>query len=381
MSKIKLFLLRIKKNDSLLNRSNRLIKANNNKLYSNRKNTKHFLKSLIVNSKSFIGIFPFMGILFSLCLIKFNFFDFVNLPQFHFKPIKEGIATALLDTRLSNIISITSVSLTIIGFIMTNLSKRNKESYNILFDMSYLYPIIYYTFSTSILLIFFSTFRSFFDEWEIYNIAIFAMVCITFEFIFIAFLFSRIKHFTDPDFIYKYSKENIVRYANRVIYNEKLHIESKKILEKCLSKFGKSVYSLYGSKFKNKLLITSQTEQIVKDVDLKMIENCLANVKHNETKDQIEFISFGINQPIIQEIGFNYACLSDRVFQHSTIQRSLDEFIYKGKPKLHNRKLREIIDSLHDKVSQSIRTNDQETLKQNLEVYDTLFKLYFENFK
>lgn len=381
MKNIKINLLRFKGKQSLRNRTISVVKHKYRGLHNNKFNKVNYIKSQVSSHWFFLIIIPLMIILTSVCFIDLNIIDLIGLDFLHIKLIERNLALGLLDARINNIIAITSVSLTVIGFLFTNMSQKNKDSYNMLFKLSYFFAILYYSLTTSAILILMSTYRNSYEEWQLMNISLLAVMFILFEFLFIGFLFSRIIMFTDPDSIYKYSKEKFLDSVQRFIYDEKITHESKVIVESIFSRAGKRVASLYGSRFKNKLYIISKLpESVIIDINVSAIEKCILNISNNENGDQMEFVPFGLNQGLLKGFDHNYANLSENIFQHNTVQNTLSEYIFLASPKKENIGLHEMNESLYNKTISAIQTNNIETIKHNLEIYDSLYNLYFENF-
>lgn len=123
----------------------------------------------------------------------FRGIDFLN-----FISIKDETSRILVDQRTTNIATIISITLVVVGFLINNLAVKSSLTYKLLFKKSYLYPTIYLTLSTIGCFIIVSTLRDtkipFFD----FSRAVLAGTYLVFIILFlIGFLFRTIIQFTN----------------------------------------------------------------------------------------------------------------------------------------------------------------------------------------
>jgi hypothetical protein len=134
----------------------------------------------------FVVIFFAFSSLFS----GIDFLNFINL--------KDETSRILVDQRTTNIATIISITLVVVGFLINNLAVKSSLTYKLLFKKSYLYPTIYLTLSTIGCFIIVSTLRDtqipFFD----FSRAVLAGTYLVFIILFlIGFLFRTIIQFTN----------------------------------------------------------------------------------------------------------------------------------------------------------------------------------------
>ena len=106
-----------------------------------------------------------------------------------FIPLPKETAMIIIDQRTTNLATIFSITLVVIGWLITNISIKEAISYNLLFKKTYIYPIFYYIIALIGCMMLCSLFR----HWEMLNIRdaiisitymiLFALVCITFLFV------------------------------------------------------------------------------------------------------------------------------------------------------------------------------------------------------
>jgi len=127
---------------------------------------------------------------FSSLFSGIDFLNFINL--------KDETSRILVDQRTTNIATIISITLVVVGFLINNLAVKSSLTYKLLFKKSYLYPTIYLTLSTIGCFIIVSTLRDthipFFD----FSRAVLAGTYLVFIILFlIGFLFRTIIQFTN----------------------------------------------------------------------------------------------------------------------------------------------------------------------------------------
>ncbi len=123
---------------------------------------------------------------------------FSGIDILNFINLKDETSRILVDQRTTNIATIISITLVVVGFLINNLAVKSSLTYKLLFKNSYLYPTIYLTLSTIGCFIIVSTLRDtqipFFD----FSRAVLAGTYLVFIILFlIGFLFRTIIQFTN----------------------------------------------------------------------------------------------------------------------------------------------------------------------------------------
>jgi hypothetical protein len=164
----------------------------------------------IRDKRSWILIIPLTLFAFGMCFFK--------LPLPGVFSIDKKLADGLIDSRIQNLATISAMSIAVMGFLMTNLKEKNKDSYDILFKYSYIYPIVYFILSVIGLSIVIAYFKTSFGQKneEIYiKMVILTMYMSIFVLFFIGFLLSRIIHFANPTFLLdKFLAEKTIEFYN-----------------------------------------------------------------------------------------------------------------------------------------------------------------------
>jgi hypothetical protein len=123
----------------------------------------------------------------------FSRFDFLNIIN-----LKDETSKILVDQRTTNIATIISITLVVVGFLINNLAVKSSLTYKLLFKKSYLYPTIYLTLSTIGCFIIVSTLRDTTIPFFNFSRAVLAGTYLVFIILFlIGFLFRTIIQFTN----------------------------------------------------------------------------------------------------------------------------------------------------------------------------------------
>ncbi|MGB8193686.1 MAG: hypothetical protein WCF67_17270 [Chitinophagaceae bacterium] len=125
----------------------------------------------------------------------------INPPFLQWMHISSDTARIIIDQRTANLATIFSITLVVIGWLLTNLSVRESLSFQLLFKKTYLYPIFYFVSTLTACLILFSLLRheSFIN---LPNIVIAGTGLIILALILITTLFIKFINVVDSAFLY-----------------------------------------------------------------------------------------------------------------------------------------------------------------------------------
>ncbi|MDX6191940.1 hypothetical protein SGQ83_21505 [Flavobacterium sp. Fl-318] len=214
----------------LLHRSEKQIRRQHNELYLSF--FKHHCKACINHFCDRNNWFS----VFLLVLIFFAFSSFPNLEILNFLDFNSVLAKTVVDQRTTNIAAIISMSLVVVGFLITNLALKSPTTIKLLFKKSRLYFTLYLTFSTISCFIMLSTFRETLNDF-VFTRAVLAgtYLCIIILLL-IGYLFRKIIHFTDDKHISEMLKKELLDEAK-----EKLKLQ-------LLKKYSREIYTRFASR-------------------------------------------------------------------------------------------------------------------------------------
>lgn len=141
----------------------------------------------------------------------------------------------IIDQRVSNLATIFSITLVVIGWLLTNLSIKESLSFKLLFKRTYLYPIFYFVGTLIACLIAFSLLRH--EHFvNLGNIVIAGTCLIILALILITFLFVGFIKVVDAAFLYNALGTEVIKEVNIQARKEILIRRSRTVYkEKCES--------------------------------------------------------------------------------------------------------------------------------------------------
>jgi hypothetical protein len=128
-----------KKDNWLRHRVNTLMKEKHKELFE------PFYKSFARDFRNFISDSKQWWFVFLSVLLLFLISLIINLDILNVLTINHHTAIYIVDQRTTNIATIISITLVVVGFILNNLAVKNPHVYGLLFKKSFLYPITYLT--------------------------------------------------------------------------------------------------------------------------------------------------------------------------------------------------------------------------------------------
>lgn len=367
----------------LSHRAEKYIKNNHQGLYNTIfDNVKLTLENNLCGRKNWPTVVLAVLIFFGLsgfnpeCLSFLNFLDF-----------DAALAKSIIDQRTTNIAAITSISLVVVGFLLTNLALKSPITIKILFKESYLYFTIYLVFSTIICLILLSSFRDTLNAYTFTRAVLAGTYLCILILILIGYLFSNIIRFTDEKHISGLLKKELLNEAK----------EELKLL--LLKKYSAEIYKDFASKncapYIFELSLTNllsanitvskstggdgdqENYRILKDVNLMFLALYIFIKKLNK-KNVLNFKPLTINE------SFNYN--DDMIWSNSKTNSRFEKWFLKNcmvvskdfKIKTEKNTYRNEFDKM---IIELAEENKYRKLESTLDAYLDLYKLQMINQK
>lgn len=170
--------------------------------------------------------------------ITISFFllgQLINPEFIQWMHISTETARTIVDQRITNLATVFSITLVVIGWLLTNLSVRESLSFQLLFKKTYLYPIFYFISTLTGCLLICSLLRheSFIN---LQNIVIAGTLLIVLALILITFLFVRFINVVDAGFFYDALGTEVINEVHTLAKIEILSRRSRtEYGEKCKS--------------------------------------------------------------------------------------------------------------------------------------------------
>ena len=148
-------------------------------------------------------------------LLFFYLSTVINIYFLNFVDIDKKTINSLVDQRTTNIASIMSISLVVVGFLMTNLAVKKPKAFSLLFERSLFYLTIYLTLSTISCFILLSTFRNSFSEFYFIRMVLAGTYLALFIIVLIGRLFQKIILFSDENEVNKLIDNKLIKEAKK----------------------------------------------------------------------------------------------------------------------------------------------------------------------
>lgn len=142
---------------------------------------------------------------------------YIDITRFNFLSLKIDNAKTIIDQRTSNIATIISISLVVIGFLINNLAIKSPTTYKLLFKKSFLYFTIYFILTTIGCCILISLFRDTLTEFVFTRFVIAASYLVIIVLVFIGILFRKILLFTNEKVIAGMMKDELLHESRLVL--------------------------------------------------------------------------------------------------------------------------------------------------------------------
>ena len=225
--------------DSLRNKGNELITVHHPDLrISIRKRLFHKVSKYAFDKKRWWLILVSILFVYALSvLININSLNWIHLDLVTSKFI--------VDQRSANTVTIISMTLAVVGFLLSNIAVKESFAYKLLFKNSKLYPIIYFTLGTIGSLILISSLRDTIKSGFVYSRLVLMGTYLVLVVLFlIGYLFRSIINFTNSNRIQELLQEELINEAKNNLRKSLLKKYTSQIYKKIMSDYGAKEYSL-----------------------------------------------------------------------------------------------------------------------------------------
>jgi hypothetical protein len=323
-------------------------------------------KIFIAKKNSWIYLVPLMALLFYFCFFDISFIPII----FNYNVEKVDDIAKILDSRIQNFATIISVAFVIIGLIINNLSIKQRDTYALLNEITFLYPILYYSMFLLGFMLLFSHLRDTINVDVLIRSLSLSFWLILFSLLMIAILFLKIILVTDP-----------VKITNHIL--EKLFFETKNIIVRDFSeKFSRIIYIEELNKTNAKLLKDNnqlinticlyeiQENKFIKDIN---VYGIMEYIKSLKSKQNLIYEPISIN---------NFTTSTQKVFYSNVDIKNFSERIKKYIQISNNsdnvNSIDDIFKNLYDKQRFAIENNSQELQDLILKSIDKINFIYNE---
>ncbi|UOE48700.1 hypothetical protein MTO98_30330 [Mucilaginibacter sp. SMC90] len=211
-------------------------------------------------------------------------FSFIRCNFFSLIVFKENSAEAIIDQRTSNVATIISMTLAVIGLLLSNLAVKDNLTYKLLFVHSRLYLILYYTLSVIACLITISTLRNTLDIDVFRQMVLAGTYLAVFILLGIGYLFRTIINFASANSIEQILSQKLLDEAKENLKTILLSKYSAEMFLELMTRKNITKYTLRmamgNTQSQNNSTFQKQyQERLIYDINLLQLEKELAKPK------------------------------------------------------------------------------------------------------
>lgn len=339
-----------------------------------RNNLIYSLKDIATNKTyALLGMIAIVVVIYLFGFFLPYLFEYIRfLSWINFIVIENKTVSDILEKRIANLATIIGVSLTVSTLLINNLTEKEKN-FKILFQETFIFPVVFFVFVVLFSLILTSLFVSNKDLLSSFLVIVHYLILLVI--IAIGFLFSNIINFSNLDYVRKVKEKNLQRINNQILYDNLFYVLSKEIYTKTIVSLGFTQFNsseIWKESNTQVLHISAKTpdNQVVTDIKLgKLIKNIKKLKSLNLT-----FSSIGLPENAIFPSHFQLDNVSE--IESKKIQ---DCFISSPKRKKFEDDFSNAIKYYDELLNETaIEKNKVEIAKMTLQVYNRIFSDYFK---
>jgi hypothetical protein len=342
-----------------------------------KKRWKIFFGELLINKNSFL-VMIFFYLLVSVIYYLFYKWD-INYDSIALIVLSYNEAVAIIDLRLNVLATIVGSVLIVIGFLVNNLAEKTNISFQILFRITYLFPIVFFSLSTLGYFLVISYLRSTINPYYFVQIIIFMLVMFILIIILIGFLFKNLISIVDPIFLINRYKKTINILSTRIILDEIVSIISLRLYQKRLQEINLNeidtldIHKTFSLKYY--VISIDKRSFFLKDIRTNALSKFLEKIKKKHKDLNIEYMPLGIN--II--LNYNQTLFSIEKNVRIEGQRFLKYFKFKDKEPEYFKQFSSLVSSLNEKVRYASNNNNKKNLDNLLPILEDIYDQFFLN--
>lgn len=318
-------------------------------------------------------------------LLFFYLSTVVNIDFLNFVDIDKKTIDSLVDQRTTNIAGIMSISLVVVGFLISNLAVRKPKAFSLLFGRSLFYLTIYLTLSTISCFILLSTFRNSFSEFYFIRMVLAGTYLAIIIIVLIGRLFQKIILFSNENEVNKLIENELIKDAKKDLKFNLVKLSSFDVFSKRMKSLGiNHVYNttfISLTRFNYLLNYDWQTSELDKDekkkkylidVNLVLLKG-LIHLNKKKIKSHSGITLFEKSNIELESI-FN---LSEKQTFAWVYSKPLSYLIFRtSKKELTNTNT--YLDEVKKKVLNAVKYDNEKELNSSLNTLLELYKLQIE---
>jgi len=308
-------------------------------------------------------------------------------------PIKLDTAQKIIDQRASNIATIMSITLVVVGFLMNNIAVKESFSYQMLFKRSYFYPIIYLVLSVIAYFFVVSILRDCISSVQFIRLVLIGTYMALFILFVIGYLFKRIIQFTNSEKIVSLLHDEVIKEARNNLRQSLFREYSKDLYRDFMQQAGCDEYNFMDawdiSKFTGSFTVSdtalsgideeaSDEKRILYDINLGI---ALKFVNRKMSDGRLVFKGLTLDIPLAR-LKDDYVWIKGTINSDKEKKYMRKMLVMKNPPPLRIKEVstpREYLDQKLEEWSSDGKSTKK--LEQLLGTYRELYKMKVQNTK
>lgn len=296
---------------------------------------------------------------------------FLNLPIPGIYYLSRESSLEMLNNRLADFFSILGTTIAVAVFVIGAMQakREGEEQFSLVFLESYLYPILFFMLASGGALTLLTLFQNTLISDDIFSkMVILGNYLVVIELILVGFLFIRVFHFVNTDYLLEKYLSNVIHAGMKRIEEELFERMSRKIYETQMNSLGASL-AYFGREGYHKEPILSNLEGVgkLKDVNIKNLSKVI--LQNKEIK--IGYVRSGIGQTIHPNSPLLFLDSDDKNIRSSLLK----SFIIK-KQKHQDKTFDLEMTRLKVRFQRVLREDNISSVEQILDVYYSIYKVF-----
>ena len=302
-------------------------------------------------------------------LSAFFLVQLMDISSFNFLEITDQDVKTLIESRTTNIVTLISVTLAVIGFLIANLAIKDSYIYNLIFINSRFFSITYFVLTLIACFIILSTLKGHVPLEYLKRIFVAGTYLILIAICCIGYLFTRLVLYTNDKFLHQIIKKDF-------------SLESKKYLIESLKRdFMKAIlfrelgFNEYNNYFQSSLIgypdAKLPANTIIKNLKIEKVKAILS-------KNKIPYDTIYLNINYEDKLATNqngfFFIFSDNQ-KHTEIIKELNKCIIKEVDPFDMSKIETVIDYINQKIIEHTSKNNHKLVAEFTKMYSEYYDL------
>lgn len=311
---------------------------------------------------------------FSLPFVPFHWINVLRYDS-------EGRYYNIIDQRVANTVTLISVMIAIVAFLLANLAIKEPNSYKMMAKKTLLFPTIYFILGTAVSFLFLSLLRDYYNNGQFSRAVTTGTYFLVLSIIFAGALFRRLFLFTNSSYIISVYSKEAIRELKAVMMKALIHNYSRKILEQEMQAGGLQPVNRYNVEHGEHTVIVNATEEIevgqfysfeVVDVNLRRVRHILRRLRKHDWTGRYVLAAIGSYTSPNQVLFWFNGNLTRKTSVFSKMSSAF--FFKKVTPNTNAKSPTAVVDALNSSIKSYAKDGNDAQIGVVLDVYYEMYK-------